>query len=113
MVALVEDWFTLSVRGKLFQLSPAQLEFDPSPSFVAQSNCDINNILLSDRSPYNFQIISNFLSGYDILPVNDNVGEGMNGLQTLKSLLVDAEEFELRKLIKLLEEEIQNAVELK
>lgn len=66
--------FTVVVRGTEFELSRAQIDFDSPNLFSSSINSPSHlstspYVLRIDRNPLLFQIILEYLSGYEILPL--------------------------------------------
>jgi hypothetical protein len=98
---------TVVVQGEVFWLSRAQIEFDSPNLFTHYINNDPEpygrQIQLS-RNPHLFMLIVEYLSGYAILPINDNaLPARMSRENVLGNLRVDAQYYKLNGLMKLID----------
>jgi hypothetical protein len=71
------DTYTVVARGVSFTLSKAQISFDSPNFFTAAflggfSEAESRSVSI-DTNPELFEIIVDYLSGYDVLPLNEDV----------------------------------------
>jgi len=93
-ISRLMDQFTVVLRGESFTLYRDQIDFDAPNYFTALFTSDFveaqsRRVELS-RSPELFRLIVNYLSGYEILPLDVPPSLGMSQEAALRSLLVDA-----------------------
>lgn len=116
--------FQVVVREKVFNLSREQITYEPGNLFEATyllkspgSMSGSNNILKVDRHPGSFNVIVDYLSGYDIFPLSDEecFKAGMDRDRLLRYLVSDAVYYSLpvlgdrtkKEMIRLRAEEIK------
>ncbi|CAE6505941.1 unnamed protein product [Rhizoctonia solani] len=99
-----EDKYTVTIRGSEFQLTKAQIEFDGPNHFTT---CFSGNFkesqtrhLKLSRDPDLFLIICDYLSGYKVLPLSDQVIPArMSPELALANLKIDAAFYQLDGLV--------------
>ncbi|KEP46248.1 putative BTB domain protein [Rhizoctonia solani 123E] len=97
--------YTVTVRGKDFLLTKSQIEFDGPNYFTTCFLGDFKKAqshhLKLSRDPNLFFIISDYLCGYEVLPLSDQVIPArMSPEIALKNLKTDAEFYQLGGLVK-------------
>ncbi|CAE6452144.1 unnamed protein product [Rhizoctonia solani] len=105
---------TIIVRGETFTLSEDQIKFE-APSLFTKFLDDHSETprppMRFSRNPRLFSLILDYLCGYTILPIHDaNVPHGMTRETVLKNLKADATQYELEKLVKLIDEHQRSLV---
>jgi hypothetical protein len=113
------DLFTIKLRGEPLTISRAQIESDsPGSNLFASSLLGdfaeaSNHSLTLDRHPGIFKLILDHLSGYRILPLDEEVlkninnsGHGMSENRCLRYLQDDSEYYGFERLHSLIDEEI-------
>jgi len=94
--------YNVVVRGEDFILSDEQLNFD-APNYFTEyfGTTEATVVWLSrNRNPRLFQIIEDYLSGYDILPLPDSAGPSHMSRENIsKNLLADARFYGLSRLV--------------
>lgn len=95
--------YTVIVRGETFVLSHAQITYDApnyfTASFLSGFTESTSRTISVDRNPTLFSLIVDYLTGYDILPLDGQSLPPMMGKQVaLKNLLKDAEYYGLERL---------------
>lgn len=109
-----EDTYTVFVRGEKFVLSHSQITFD-SPNhftscFLSGFSESKTRTLVLDRNPALFALIVDYLSGYDILPLDPrSLPPTMNLTNATRNLRSDAQYFGLDGLCRLLQGPAHNA----
>ncbi|CAE6358208.1 unnamed protein product [Rhizoctonia solani] len=95
--------YTVSIKGKDFQLDQSQIEFD-SPNYFTICflgdfrEAQTRHVELS-RDPELFQLIVSYLSGYEIFPLTDkNTPATMSSISALINLRADAKFYQLEGL---------------
>lgn len=103
---------TISLRGTVFSLSKAQIDFDSPNLFVdalrreGADKLDTRSIRF-DRNPTLFAIILEWLSGYEILPLPMTaIPNTMTADVALRNLATDAKFYRLERLQRHLEQAI-------
>ena len=95
--------FTVLVRGNKFTLSQEQVQFDMpnyfSMLFLGDFVESESRVVRLDRNPDLFYIIRDYLSGYDVLPLEQGSVPRMGVQAATKSLLKDAEFYMLSGLV--------------
>ncbi|KAH7332675.1 hypothetical protein B0J17DRAFT_678404 [Rhizoctonia solani] len=99
-----EDGYTVTIRGRDFQLVKAQIEFD-GPNYF--TTCFLGGFKESQsrhlklfRDPDLFLIICDYLSGYKVLPLSDRVIPArMSPELALANLKTDAAFYQLDGLV--------------
>ncbi|KAH8915767.1 hypothetical protein BT69DRAFT_849459 [Atractiella rhizophila] len=88
--------YKVYIRGQLFTLSQAQIEFD-SPNYFTSAFLEgfqegQSRTIYPEVHPKLFELIVDYLSGYEILPIPDTMIPPTMGRETvLKNLKKDAE----------------------
>ncbi|PVF99782.1 hypothetical protein CPB86DRAFT_277999 [Serendipita vermifera] len=111
------DTFTITLRGTSFQLTKDQLEFD-SPNYFTlyffggfKEAEEGKRELTLNRHPKLFELIYEYLSGYEIFPVADGFIPSMTNETVLKNLKLDAQFYGLTLLLAAVEDELHTRVE--
>lgn len=106
------DNFTIIVRDKTFTLTKDQLEFD-SPNYFTtyflgefKEGQDGKKSVVFNRHPALFELVVEYLTGYDIFPVPDHYIGSMTQGTLLKNLLKDALFYGLDGLCKQIQEQM-------
>ncbi|KAF8593874.1 hypothetical protein BDV93DRAFT_566034 [Ceratobasidium sp. AG-I] len=100
----MSETYTINMRNEDFSLTRDQIEFD-SPNYF--TSCFLGGFVESQtrtlrlsRDPDLFKIILDYLSGYQVLPLDDSViPNRMNRESALRNLLADAQFYLLSGLV--------------
>ncbi|GAA5836558.1 hypothetical protein JCM9279_000423 [Rhodotorula babjevae] len=105
--------YTILLRGSPFHLSSSQIRTDSPNHFTGvflggNGGC---SVYYSDRRPTYFDLIVEWLSGYDDFLGQIQPRDGMSELQALHALKAEADHFELKGLAKRVDHELAKCAE--